>query len=132
MSLVNFIKIREGAKSPSLATKMSAGLDISCLDGFTIEPNHRYVVKTGLSVTMPENYTGILFSKSKLAKRGVITLGGVIDADFNGEIEIILQNMNNHPISIDKGQKVSQMVFMPIDNKCTFEGVSIDYKKIRV
>ncbi len=100
---------------PEYATKASAGLDLRAnIDSpITINTLERVLVKTGLFIELPIGYEAQVRPRSGLAvKNGVTVLNtpGTIDADYRGEIGVILVNLSNTPFVIEDGERVAQMV----------------------
>ena len=111
------IKIINKSKHPlpQYATPLSAGLDLRAnIDTpITRQPLQRCLVPTGLYIALPEGYEAQVRPRSGLAiKKGITVLNspGTIDADYRGEICIILVNLSNEPFVIEDGERVAQMV----------------------
>ena len=90
---------------PTRASKRSAGLDLYSSTDVYIEVGSIKKINTGICVSLPENSYGSIRDKSSLAAKGLLTLGGVIDNDYTGEI-IIVMNSLIEPIKIKQGQKI--------------------------
>ncbi len=106
---------RSGHPLPQYATSASAGMDIrACLEmPITLEPLERKLIPTGLFIQLPEGYEAQIRPRSGLAlKHGVTVLNspGTIDADYRGEIGIILINLSSEPFTITHGERIAQMV----------------------
>ena len=112
---MQFIKLDERATIPTRATKASAGYDLKALDGFVLMPRQRLLVPTGLSIRyMNPRAVGLIKDKSGLAhKFGLTTLAGVIDADYTGDIGVILLNTGNDVVTFKAGQSIAQLVVVP-------------------
>lgn len=100
---------------PSYATDLSAGLDLraSISETIVLKPMERVLVKTGLSIALPEGYEAQVRPRSGLAlKHGVTVLNspGTIDADYRGEIGVILINLSTEVFKIENGDRIAQMV----------------------
>ena len=100
---------------PQYATPLSAGLDLRAnIDTpITLQPLQRCLVPTGLYIALPEGYEAQVRPRSGLAiKKGITVLNspGTIDADYRGEICIILVNLSSEPFVIEDGERVAQMV----------------------
>ncbi|MDN0071552.1 dUTP diphosphatase [Bacteroides caecigallinarum] len=111
------IKIINKSKHPlpQYATPLSAGLDLRAnIDTpITLQPLQRCLVPTGLYIALPEGYEAQVRPRSGLAiKKGITVLNspGTIDADYRGEICIILVNLSNEPFVIEDGERMAQMV----------------------
>jgi len=101
--------------APAYATALSAGVDLkACLDApVVLEPLQRTLVPTGLFVALPAGYEAQVRPRSGLAaKHGITVLNtpGTIDADYRGEIKVILVNLSNEPFEIVPGERIAQMV----------------------
>ena len=100
---------------PQYATALSAGLDLRAnLDeDITLQPMERGLVPTGLSIALPEGYEAQVRPRSGLALKHGITLlntPGTIDADYRGEIGVIMVNLSDKPFSIADGDRIAQLV----------------------
>lgn len=100
---------------PEYQTPLSAGLDIRAnLDQcVTLQPLERAMIPTGLYVELPEDCEMQIRPRSGLAaKHGVTVLNspGTIDADYRGEIKVILVNLSNEPFTIEAGERIAQMI----------------------
>ena len=101
--------------SPKYATSQSAGLDLraNLADSITLKPLARILVKTGLFIALPEGYEAQVRPRSGLAyKKGITVLNspGTIDADYRGEIGVILVNLSQEEFVIENGERVAQLV----------------------
>ena len=106
---------RSHHKLPAYETEQSAGMDLRAnLDEpVTLEPLQRCLVPTGLFISLPKGYEAQVRPRSGLAiKKGVTVLNapGTIDADYRGEICVILVNLSQEPFVINDGERVAQMV----------------------
>jgi len=100
---------------PSYATEQSAGLDLYAFieNQITLKPLERMLVATGLSIELPEGYEAQIRPRSGLAyKHGITVLNspGTIDADYRGEIKVLLINLSNDNFLINNGDRIAQMV----------------------
>lgn len=103
---------------PAYATKLSAGMDIraNISEPIILKPFQRVLVPTGLFIQLPEGYEAQIRPRSGLAiKHGITVLNtpGTIDADYRGEIRVILINLSDEPFVINDGERVCQMVIAP-------------------
>jgi len=101
--------------SPKYATSQSAGLDLraNLTESITLRPLGRILVKTGLFIELPKGYEAQVRPRSGLAyKKGITVLNspGTIDADYRGEIGVILVNLSAEEFIIENGERVAQMV----------------------
>ena len=100
---------------PAYATELSAGLDIraNLSDSMTLAPMQRCLVPTGLYIALPPGVEAQVRPRSGLAlKKGITVLNspGTIDADYRGEICVILINLSTEPFVIEDGERIAQMV----------------------
>lgn len=100
---------------PSYATEQSAGVDLKAnlAESVILQPLQRTLVPTGLSIALPAGYEAQVRPRSGLAaKHGITVLNtpGTIDADYRGEIKVILVNLSNEPFEIVPGERIAQMV----------------------
>ena len=91
------------------ASKRSAGLDLYSSIDVNIEVGSIKTVNAGICISLPENSYGSIRDKSSLASKGLLTLGGVIDSDYAGEIIVIMTPLIES-IKIKKGQKIAQLI----------------------
>ena len=115
---VKIKKISPNAVLPTYGTENAAGADLSaCLFApITIDPGQTFVVKTGLTMEIPEGYVGLIYARSGLAtKRGLAPSNkvGVIDSDYRGEIMVALYNQSELPQKIEPGERIAQLVIAP-------------------
>lgn len=104
--------------APEYATPMSAGMDLraSLTEPMTINPMERVLVPTGIYIELPQGYECQLRPRSGLAiKHGITLLNtpGTIDADYRGELRVILINLSDQPFTVADGERICQMVVAP-------------------
>jgi dUTP pyrophosphatase len=104
---------------PAYASAGAAGVDLlAAIDGsMVLAPTQRALVPTGLTVALPEGYEAQVRPRSGLAlKNGITTLNapGTIDADYRGEIGVILINHGDVPFTIERGMRIAQLVIAPV------------------
>lgn len=111
------IKIINKSKhqTPSYETSASAGMDLraNLLEAISLKPLERAIIKTGLYIALPKGYEAQVRPRSGLAaKHGITVLNapGTIDADYRGEIGVILVNLSNDNFTVNDGDRVAQMV----------------------
>ena len=123
---MTFKKLHEDAIIPHYQTIGSAGLDLHSIEATIIEPGKRALVPTGLAITLPGGTEGQVRSRSGLAaKHGISVLNspGTIDEDYQGEIKVILYNSSDSTFSVEKGDRIAQLVVAPVYK---LEGYSLD------
>ncbi len=100
---------------PNYETEASAGMDLRAFidESITLQPLERTIVKTGLFIELPIGYEAQVRPRSGLAaKKGITVLNapGTIDADYRGEVGVILVNLSNESFTIENGERIAQMV----------------------
>ena len=108
------IKLDPGAFPPIRAHDTDAGMDLRSLTNVTIGPKGNAIIRTGVHVELPEGTAGLLVSKSGLNVNANITSTGLIDQGYIGEILVKLYNHGNKYIDIQPGQRVTQLVVIPV------------------
>lgn len=103
----------EGLPAPAYATTGAAGLDVVSAEDVTLAPGQRHAVATGFAVAIPPGYEIQVRPRSGLAlKHGVTCLNtpGTIDADYRGEVKVILANLGQEPFAVSRGDRIAQLV----------------------
>lgn len=100
---------------PAYATPQSAGMDLraNITEPITLQPMERRIIPTGLHIALPEGYEAQVRPRSGLAfKHGITVLNspGTIDADYRGELGVLLINLSTEPFVIEAGERIAQMV----------------------
>ena len=108
------VMLEPGAKMPHRAHPTDAGMDLFAMEGGVIHPCGSASFDTGVHVAIPEGYVGLLTSKSGLMAKHGITSRGTIDSGYVGSIKAILFNHSHNYVTIEKGQKITQLVILPI------------------
>lgn len=111
-------KLNPLAKLPVYGTDYAAGADLcACIFApVTIEPGETFMVKTGISIEIPEGYAGLIYARSGLSsKRGLAPANkvGVIDSDYRGEIIVALYNQSLTPQKIEPNERIAQLIITP-------------------
>ena len=117
-ALVKFKKVDPRAQAPVYGTSMSAGADLRIIsdEPVTILPGETATFHTGLAVAIPSGLVGLIYCRSGLACKHGLALAnkvGVIDADYRGEIMVVLRNESNDPQTVEPNERVAQMVITP-------------------
>ncbi len=116
-------KLHKDAVLPCYGSADAAGADLCSIEAVTIAPGETKLIHTGLAMAIPQGYGGFIFARSGLAtKRGLAPANkvGVIDADYRGEIMVPLYNQSPVPQTVEVGERVAQIVFLPCP-QATFE-----------
>jgi dUTP pyrophosphatase len=119
------LTLEPGASLPEYKTGGSAGADLRAYlkeshDGtILLEPGRRALVPTGIRLQLPAGYEGQVRSRSGLAlEHGVVCLNspGTIDADYRGEVRVILANLGDEPFVISDGDRIAQLIVAPVSH----------------
>lgn len=117
-SAVKVKKLHEDAKLPQYATQFGdSGADVFAIRDYEIKPGERVLVKTGIAIALSDGYECQVRSKSGLAlKKGLMVLNspGTVDNSYRGEVGVIICNLSNETHIIEKGDKVAQLVIVPV------------------
>lgn len=108
------VMLDEGARMPSKAHDADGGFDIFAPRAFTVLRGASTIIDTGVHIEIPRGYVGFLKSKSGLNVKHGITGEGVIDSGYTGSIVAKLYNNGSNPVRFEEGQKIIQIVFLPI------------------
>lgn len=108
------VMLDEFAYMPEYAHEADAGMDLRARFDVTIPAHSSAVIDTGVHITIPEGYVGFLKSKSGLNVKHCILSEGVIDAGYTGSIVVKLYNHSDEDFVINEGNKISQLVILPV------------------
>ena len=113
---------------PEYATVQSAAVDLlaAVTEGVVLAPGARTLIPTGLAIALPDGYEAQVRPRSGLALKNGITLlntPGTIDADYRGEIGIILTNLGEEDFTVERGMRIAQMLIAPV-TRLTWNAVS--------
>ncbi len=109
----------EGLPLPEYATPLAAGVDLpaAIVGPLTLLPGERAAVPTGFCIAIPPGYEGQVRPRSGLALRhgiGMVNAPGTIDADYRGEIQVILVNLGQEPFTLRRGDRIAQLIIAPV------------------
>lgn len=117
-------KLDPSAIIPTKANRSDAGYDLYALDGGIIERNTHRLIKTGISMAIPEGHVGLIWPRSGLAyKHGLDVFAGVIDSGYRGDIGVILFNSQYNSYNISKGDRIAQILIQKVED---FDLVEVD------
>ena len=113
-------RLSKNINLPKYETEGSSGMDLAADINSTIniKPGESSIIPTGISVSIPVNYEIQIRPRSGLAAKSqisVLNTPGTIDADYRGEIKVILINLGNKTFKVEKGSRIAQMVLCPIE-----------------
>jgi dUTP pyrophosphatase len=105
--------------APRYMTEKSSGMDLYAAvdEEIVLKPGQRRLISTGIAISVPEGYEAQVRPRSGLALRNGITLAnapGTIDADYRGEIGVILINHGENPFPVKRGDRIAQLVVVPV------------------
>lgn len=115
--VVKVKKVSEHAFTPFYVTAGSAGCDVQAIEGVTIKPGCRCLVRTGICLEVPRGYECQVRPRSGLAlNHGVTVLNspGTIDSDYRGELSVLLHNTSDWSFNVSPGDRIAQLVFAPV------------------
>lgn len=119
-----------GSHAPIYSHINDAGADLlSDEEALIIEPGHTRMVRTGVSIALPDGYGAFVMPRSGLAaKHGITVLNspGVVDAGYRGEIKVLLINHGPNPYTINPADKIAQLVVMPVVHAQFVRVMSLD------
>lgn len=108
------IELLEGGKQPQRAHHNDAGADVFSRIDHILKPNETKAIPLGVKVFLPDGVMGVVHDKSGLSSKGISNANAPIDSGYTGEIHAILTNTTLEPFEIKIGQKVGQLVIIPI------------------
>ena len=120
-----------GLDLPEYQTPGSSGIDLRAAveEPIIIENGERVMIPTGLKMEIPAGYEGQVRTRSGLAAtRGLVVLNspGTLDADYRGEVKVILMNLGSEPLTINRGERVAQLVIAPVARVVISEVEDVD------
>jgi len=116
--VIKFKRLRPTAQVPVYQTRHAAGMDLVADVGGTVfvAPNERRAIPTGLKIEIPPGYEGQVRPRSGRAINEGLTIinsPGTIDADYRGEVKVLVVNLGDHPIELRPGDRIAQLVIAP-------------------
>ncbi len=125
-SPLKILRVSQEAVLPTRAHPDDAGLDLYGLDDIFLAPHQSRVAKTGIAIALPAGHVGLIADRSSLGKKGIKTAGGVIDAGYRGEVHIVLWNISNEPVQLKRGERIAQLLILPVATPPVLEVPSLD------
>lgn len=108
-------KLRDNAIAPARATAGAAGFDLYSAEAAVLRPGERAVIPTGYAIALPAGCVGLVWPRSGLAVRGGLdVLAGVIDADYRGEVAVVLINHGAETVALAPGDRIAQLLIQPV------------------
>lgn len=120
-------KLTETAQLPKRGSAGAAGYDLYSDETITIHPGQRAMISTGIAMAIPEGYYGQVLPRSGLAvKHGIMTMAGVVDSDYRGDIKAVLYNAGSVPYTVTMGDRMAQLVILAHGEFAIVEGALDD------
>lgn len=92
---------------------LDAGFDLPSLDDISIAPNELVRLRTGIHIAVPEGWVALVRDRSSVALRGGVTVAGVIDSAYRGEVQVLMYNLSAEPLVFKLGERIAQLVVVP-------------------
>ena len=111
------VKLAPEAVLPKYQSEHAAGLDLHSTEEVVLQPMQRSLVSTGLYIAIPAGFEGQVRPRSGLALRygiSMVNTPGTIDADYRGEIKVLLINLGSEVVKLSKGERIAQLVVCPV------------------
>jgi dUTP pyrophosphatase len=116
---VPVLRVDAALPVPAYARPDDAGLDLYAAEPVTLAPGARALVPTGIALAIPPGFAGFVLPRSGLALRHGVTLlntPGLVDAGYRGEIQVLLVNHGDAPVSLSRGDRVAQLVVQRVEH----------------
>jgi dUTP pyrophosphatase len=132
---VRIVRLAHGADLPlpQYQSAHAAGLDLLAAvpaeSAVVIPPGGRALIPTGIAIALPQGYEGQVRPRSGLAARHGITVlnaPGTVDADYRGEIQVVLANLGSEPFAVSRGTRIAQLIIAPVQQVTLVETVTLD------
>lgn len=108
-------KLKQDAILPNYAKEGDVGLDLYAMEDFVVQPMEHVRIWHGFALEFPNGYAAIVKDKGSISSAGLHQMGGVFDAGYRGEYNTHLVNLSDKEYKIEKGDKVSQIVILPVE-----------------
>lgn len=112
--IIKVKKLEPEARIPTYKTAGASGVDLHAIEDIVIAPKEHKLIHTGISIEIPKGYEGQIRPRSGLASKhgiGILNSPGTIDADYRGELKVVLFNFGNKPFRVCKNDRIAQLVF---------------------
>lgn len=120
-------KLNEGAQVPTRSNPGDAGYDLYADTQVDIHPHELAMISTGIAISIPPDCYGRVAPRSGLAwKHQLDVFAGVVDSSYRGEIKVLLKNYSGHTVTLNKGDRVAQLIFERIYTPVLVESASLD------
>ena len=123
------LRVSPDAIIPTRAHPGDAGMDLYGLEDVILGARQGKMARTGIAMAIPHGFVGMIADRSSLGKKGVKTAGGIVDAGYRGEVQVILWNLTDREILLAKGERIAQMLIYSIATPAVVEVGSLDETK---
>ena len=128
MQTLQVVPLTDTATIPTKGTPYSAGWDLYADENIAIRPLSRAMIATGICIALPNDTAGLIWPRSGLAyKHGIDVLAGVIDCDYTGPVNVVLQNHSDECFTIQPGDRIAQLLIQPITQVNLMVVASLDH-----
>ena len=111
---INIKKLDNCVSLPIRAHTTDAGANVFATKQITLEHNERYAMPLGFCLEIPKGYMGIIVTKSSMFKNGIYACIPPVDSGYTGECHALIENVTDNYITINKGDKIAQLIILPI------------------
>lgn len=111
---------------PTRAHPDDAGMDIYSLEDVILKPGEGRMARSGVAFALPQGTVGMIADRSSMAKKGIKTAGGIIDAGYRGEVQVVFWNISKDEVRIAKGDRMAQMLILPVQTLAIREVAELD------
>ena len=113
--MIHVKRLTDTAILPTRNNPTDAGLDVYADEDWFVTGRHKAVIKTGLTMSIPDGYVARIAPRSSLAMNNIDVLAGVVDSSYRGEVKIILINHADSDYEIKHGDKIAQILIQPVE-----------------
>lgn len=128
----NKINATEGAIKPYRAHQFDAGRDIFIQEDKTIQPGETAYLSAGVSLQLKPGWAGFVMTRSSTFKKGLSVIPTIVDSGYTNEISTIVTNHQSYPISVEKGDRLAQLLLIPVfdfENEENNVSIGKEYRK---
>ena len=112
--VIKYKKLDNFISAPIRAHSVDAGADLFATEDIVLNPNERYAMPLGFAIAVPEGYMATIRTKSSKFKTGLYSKEPPVDAGYTGEVHALLHNVSNDIMEIHRGDKVAQLIVVPV------------------
>lgn len=113
------------ATLPTRAHPEDAGMDLYALEDVFLSGHQGKLARTGIAMAIQNGFVGMVADRSSMAKKGIKTAGGIIDAGYRGEIMVVLWNLTGEEIKLNRGERIAQLLLIPIVTPAVVDAASL-------